>query len=53
MFCTWRYTEEFDMKQNFWDVDLVELFKRWIDESYRAQAPKRLIAQIAARVPLD
>ncbi len=31
----------------------VDLFKRWIDESYRAQAPKRLIAQIAARVPLD
>ena len=24
----------------------VELFKRWIDESYRAQAPKKLAAQL-------
>jgi predicted DNA-binding protein (MmcQ/YjbR family) len=26
----------------------VELFKAWIDESYRAQAPKRLAAQLPA-----
>jgi predicted DNA-binding protein (MmcQ/YjbR family) len=26
----------------------VELFQAWIDESYRAQAPKRLIAQLDA-----
>ena len=26
----------------------VELFKAWIDESYRAQAPKRLVASLAA-----
>jgi predicted DNA-binding protein (MmcQ/YjbR family) len=26
----------------------VDLLKRWIDESYRAQAPKRLIAQLDA-----
>jgi predicted DNA-binding protein (MmcQ/YjbR family) len=26
----------------------VELFKAWIDESYRAQAPKRLVAALAA-----
>jgi predicted DNA-binding protein (MmcQ/YjbR family) len=25
----------------------VELFKEWIDESYHAQAPKRLVAQLA------
>src|SRR5215207_3307276 len=25
----------------------VELFKTWIDESYRAQAPKRLVASLA------
>ncbi|NJK31024.1 MAG: MmcQ/YjbR family DNA-binding protein [Deltaproteobacteria bacterium] len=25
----------------------VELFKAWIDESYRAQAPKRLVASLA------
>jgi predicted DNA-binding protein (MmcQ/YjbR family) len=24
----------------------IEMFKQWIDESYRAQAPKKLIAQI-------
>ncbi len=27
------------------DVD-VDMFKEWIDESYRAQAPKRLVAQL-------
>lgn len=26
----------------------VDLFKAWIDESYRAQAPKRLVAQLPA-----
>jgi len=26
----------------------VEMFKAWIDESYRAQAPKKLVAQIGA-----
>ena len=26
----------------------VELFKAWIDESYRAQAPKRLVASLAS-----
>jgi predicted DNA-binding protein (MmcQ/YjbR family) len=26
----------------------VELFKSWIDESYRAQAPKKLVARLAA-----
>ena len=26
----------------------VELFKEWIDESYRAQAPKRLVASLPA-----
>jgi predicted DNA-binding protein (MmcQ/YjbR family) len=26
----------------------IEMFKQWIDESYRAQAPKKLIAQIGA-----
>jgi predicted DNA-binding protein (MmcQ/YjbR family) len=29
------------------EVPEVALFKAWIDESYRAQAPKKLIAQIA------
>jgi len=27
----------------------VELLKEWIDESYRAQAPKRLVAQLGGR----
>jgi len=27
----------------------VELLKRWVDESYRAVAPKRLVAQLAGR----
>lgn len=27
------------------DID-VEMFKEWIDESYRAQAPKKLVAQL-------
>jgi hypothetical protein len=27
----------------------LEMLKSWIDESYRAQAPKKLIAQLAAR----
>lgn len=26
----------------------VEMFKQWIDESYRAQAPKKLVAQLGA-----
>lgn len=26
----------------------VDLFERWIDESYRAQAPKKLVAQIGS-----
>ena len=29
----------------------VELFTAWIDESYRAQAPKRLVAQLSAGGP--
>lgn len=29
----------------------VELFKQWIDESYRAQAPKKLVAQLGAAAP--
>jgi predicted DNA-binding protein (MmcQ/YjbR family) len=28
----------------------VEMFKEWIDESYRAQAPKKLVAQIGTVV---
>ena len=27
----------------------VEMFKAWIDESYRAQAPKKLVAQLGAQ----
>ena len=27
----------------------VELFKAWIDESYRAQAPKKLVAKLPAK----
>jgi predicted DNA-binding protein (MmcQ/YjbR family) len=27
----------------------IELFKEWIDESYRAQAPKKLIASLGAK----
>jgi predicted DNA-binding protein (MmcQ/YjbR family) len=27
----------------------VEMFKAWIEESYRAQAPKKLVAQLGAR----
>jgi predicted DNA-binding protein (MmcQ/YjbR family) len=30
----------------------IELFKAWIDESYRAQAPKRLVAALESGVPL-
>lgn len=26
----------------------IDLFKRWIDESYRAQAPKKLLAMLTA-----
>ena len=37
------------------DVPPVDLFKDWIDESYRAQAPKKLVAELdgvpAARKP--
>jgi predicted DNA-binding protein (MmcQ/YjbR family) len=29
----------------------LELFKAWIDESYRAQAPKKLVAMLAAPLP--
>ena len=29
----------------------VDLFKEWLDESYRAQAPKRLVAQLAGGAP--
>ncbi len=29
----------------------LSLLKDWIDESYRAQAPKRLLAQLPARAP--
>jgi hypothetical protein len=28
---------------------VVELFERWIDESYRAQAPKKLVKQLDER----
>ena len=28
----------------------IELFKEWIDESYRAQAPKKLVASLAVPV---
>jgi predicted DNA-binding protein (MmcQ/YjbR family) len=28
----------------------IEMFKAWIEESYRAQAPKKLVAQIGAEV---
>ncbi|MBI2393801.1 MAG: MmcQ/YjbR family DNA-binding protein [Deltaproteobacteria bacterium] len=32
------------------DVPLpMEMFKEWIDESYRAQAPKKLVAQLDAK----
>jgi hypothetical protein len=29
----------------------IELFKAWIDESYRAQAPKGLVAQLGGAAP--
>lgn len=29
----------------------VDMFKQWIDESYRAQAPKKLVAQIGTTKP--
>ena len=29
----------------------VDVFKEWIDESYRAQAPKKLVAQLAGEPP--
>lgn len=29
----------------------IEMLKAWIDESYRAQAPRKLIAQIGAKKP--
>lgn len=32
----------------FEDAPPVEMLKEWIDESYRAQAPKKLIASIAS-----
>jgi predicted DNA-binding protein (MmcQ/YjbR family) len=31
------------------EVPPIELIKSWIDESYRAQAPKKLVAQLPAR----
>lgn len=31
----------------------VELLKQWIDESYRAQAPKNLVAQIGAASAIE
>lgn len=30
-------------------VPAVDLFERWIDESYRAQAPKKLVKQLDER----
>ncbi len=32
------------------DID-IEMLKEWIDESYRAQAPKRLLAQLDEKQP--
>jgi predicted DNA-binding protein (MmcQ/YjbR family) len=29
----------------------IEMFKAWIEESYRAQAPKKLVAQLGAAPP--
>src|SRR5690349_2563515 len=29
----------------------VELFKQWMDESYRAQAPKKLVARLSGGAP--
>jgi predicted DNA-binding protein (MmcQ/YjbR family) len=37
-----------DFKPN--DTVPVELMKEWLDESYRAQAPKKLIAQLTAEI---
>lgn len=34
------------------DTPPVELLKQWIDESYRAQAPKRLVKQLDAGAPV-
>ena len=35
---------------NLADGDIpVDMFKAWIDESYRAQAPKRLVKELDAR----
>jgi hypothetical protein len=34
------------------EVPPVDLFKDWIDESYRAQAPKKLIAQLDGAPPM-
>jgi hypothetical protein len=33
------------------DLPPIGLFKAWIDESYRAQAPKRLVAQLESATP--
>jgi len=33
------------------DAIPTEMLKAWIDESYRAQAPKKLVAQLAAGAP--
>lgn len=33
------------------EVPPVELFKAWIDESYRAQAPKKLLKELTAAAP--
>jgi predicted DNA-binding protein (MmcQ/YjbR family) len=31
------------------EIPPIELFKEWIDESYRAQAPKKLVASLPAK----
>jgi predicted DNA-binding protein (MmcQ/YjbR family) len=36
--------------ENVEDID-VEMLKQWIDESYRAQAPAKLVKQIGTTVP--
>jgi len=35
------------------DPPPIEMLKEWIDESYRAQAPKKLVAQLDAKKPRD
>jgi hypothetical protein len=31
------------------EIPPIDMFKEWIDESYRAQAPKKLVASLATR----